>query len=158
MEFSFPKHFTTGFLSGDDLTFFYYDICQDHLQGWPQVYDWEAVVDEFKGRLDIDNCSSAHMDDEFVQNKIRFTVSNQKKSDNGSKAAAFFRHLRNAFANHSVVREGDNYDLTDGTKNATMRGLVNVKLLKEFCFKFFDYRERLTDKYDNINNPTLNNL
>ena len=155
MDLKIPDHYKTGVLNGDDLTFFYYDIGSDNLQGWPEVYDWDIVVEEFKGLLDIDTCSSNQISNEFVQNRIRFTVSSQKCSDNGSKSAAFFRHLRNAFAHYHVVREGENYLLTDGTNKTTMRGLVNAKLLKKFCFRFFDTREKILNNMENTNNSTI---
>lgn len=155
MDFKFPNHFETGELGGDDLTFFYYDIGLDNLQGWPLVYDWDAVVECFKGELDIDSCTSNQISTEFVQNKIRFTVSNRKNSDNGSNVAAFFRHLRNAFAHYHIVREGENYVLKDGTNKTTMRGLVNAELLKKFCFKFFDTREKILNDMENTYNQII---
>lgn len=149
MDFSIPKHFTTGVLNGDDLIFFYYDIGLDNLQGWPQVYDWDSVVYEFDGILDINACTADQIPENLIENKIRFTVSNQK--DNGSKSAAFFRHLRNAFAHYNVVRERNNYILTDGYPNITMRGLINAELLKKFCFRFFYHREELINNHNNSN-------
>lgn len=149
IRFTFPKHFTTGVLTGDDLRFFYYDIGIDNLQRWPDVYDWDTVVAKFKGKLDIDACTSAEIPNDFKQNNIRFTVSSDQKSDNNSKSAAFFRHLRNAFAHYSVVREGDNYVLTDIWKGRTkMSGRVNAELLKKFCFSFFDIREKINNDYE----------
>ena len=155
MDFRIPDHYETGALNGDDLTFFYYDIGLDNLQGWPNVYDWDAVVEEFRGLLDIDSCTAAKIGPEFVPNKIRFTVSNRKDSDNGSKSAAFFRHLRNGFAHYHIVREGENYVLSDGKNNKTMRGLVNVELLKKFCIRFFAIREKIFNDIQDANNPTI---
>ncbi|MBQ8277169.1 MAG: hypothetical protein IJY00_01795 [Bacteroidaceae bacterium] len=156
MKFNIPGHHATGVLNGDDLIFFYYDIGLDNLKGWPLVYDWEVVVEEFKRELDIDACTSNQISTEFIQNRIQFTVSNQKNSDNGSKSSAFFRHLRNAFAHYQVVRKGENYILTDGTKKSTtMRGLVNAELLKRLCFRFFDFREKILNDMENANNPTI---
>lgn len=155
MYFKIPDHYETGLLNGDDLTFFYYDIGLDNLQGWPLVYDWDAIIEEFRGVLDIDTCTEAQIGTEFAPNKIRFTVSNRKDSDNGSKSAAFFRHLRNAFAHYHIVREGGNYVLTDGTNKTTMRGLVNAELLKKFCFRFFDIREKILNDLENVNTPTI---
>lgn len=60
-----------------------------------------------------------------------------------------FSHLRNAFAHYRVVREGENYILTDGDKKSTMQGMVNAELLKNFCFRFFDIREEITRNYEN---------
>lgn len=159
MNFFIPEHCTNGTLNGDDLNFFYYDIGMENLQGWPEVYDWDSIVEEFEGILDIDSCTYVVIDDKLVQNKIRFTVSNQKDSDNGSKSAAFFRHLRNAFAHYQVVREGDNYILMDRIQNnITMRGLINAELLMKFCFRFFDMREKLISEHENNNNPIHENL
>lgn len=154
MDFTIPKHHKTGVLNGDDLKFFYYDICLDNLQGWPVVYDWDSVVEEFKDALDIDACDATQIGDDLVQNKIRFTVSNQQGPDKGSKSAAFFRHLRNAFAHYTIVREGKNYVLTDGEKCKTMQGLINAELLKKLCFRFFDIREKLQNDNENAKNPT----
>ena len=159
MDFKFQEHFTSGSLNEADLAFFYYDIGLDHMQGLPVVYDWDKVVEEFKGQLDIASCASNQISDELVQNQIRFTVANQKNLDNNSKSAAFFRHLRNAFAHYHIVREGENYILTDRdrdkTKKLTMRGMVNAELLKNFCFKFFDVREKILNDMEDANNPTF---
>lgn len=155
MDFKIPKHHETGVLNGDDLTFFYYDIGLDNLLGCPEVYEWDVVIEEFKGELDIDSCTSDQISTELVQNRIRFTVSNQKNSDNGSKSAAFFRHLRNAFAHYRVVREGENYVLADGAEKITMRGLIKAELLKKFCFRYFDIREKILNNIDNDNNSTI---
>ncbi len=153
MDFKIPNHHETGVLNGEDLTFFYYDIGLDNLQGWPKVYDWDAIVEEFRGVLDIDSCTVAQIGTEFVPNKIRFIVSHRKDSDNGSKATAFFRHLRNAFAHYHIVREGENYVLTDGTNKTTMRGLVNIELFKKFCFRFLDSRKKILNDMENTTNP-----
>lgn len=157
MDFAFPAHFTTGVLNGDDLTFFYYDIGLDNLQGWPDAYDWDSVVSEFKDCLDIEACKSNQIPKDFILNTIRFTVSGNKNSDKGSKAAAFFRHLRNAFAHYRVVREGENYVISDGNKHATMRGFVNIEILKSLCFRFFEVRENIINDLDNSNKPILEN-
>lgn len=155
MNFKIPEHYETGMLNGEDLKFFYYDIGLDNLQGWPEIYDWDAIVEEYRGILDIDSSIAAEIESELVLNKIRFTVSNRKDLDNGSKSAAFFRHLRNAFAHYRIVREGENYVLTDKKDNTTMRGFVNAELLKKFCFKFFEIRERIINDRENANNVII---
>ena len=149
MNFTFRKHETTGILNDEDLRFFYYDIGVDNLQRLPFLYDWDTVVNEFKNELDVDSCKSQEIDYNFVQNRIRFTVCDKKNIDNDSKSAAFFRHLRNAFAYYSIVREGENFILTDGDNTCSMCGLVNAELLKKFYFRFFDIREEFTRKYEN---------
>lgn len=138
-----PRYPAKGILGGDDLRFFYYDIGLDNLQNMPHFYEWDSVVVEFKDKLDIDTCKSSEIPKELVQNQIRFTVSLKKNSDNGSKSAAFFRHLRNAFAHYNIVCAGENYIIKDGENSPTMYGLVNAELLKNFCFRFFEIRDNL---------------
>lgn len=140
-DFSFPKHLTNGILNPDDLNFFYYDIGKENIGDTPFLYEWDAVVNEFSDVLDIDSCSKEQIDKEFVQNKIRFTISAKEKK---SKTAAFFRHLRNAFAHYRIVRDGENYCLIDKDPQdaqITMRGLVKAEILKNFCFRFFEQRD-----------------
>lgn len=155
MDFYFPEHSTRGVLNGDDLTFFYYDIGLDHIQSSPLIYDWDSVATEFKGILDIEASDKNQIPDFFEINKIRFNVSKRADSDNGSISAAFFRHLRNAFAHYRIVREGENYVITDGEPIISMRGLVNAELLKKFCFRLFEMRERIISEYESPNNVTL---
>lgn len=156
MDLKIPGHYKTGVLNGDDLIFFYYDICLDNLQGWPLAYDWETVVNEFNGLADIASCDKTDIPKQLVDNQIRFTVSQEKNSDNGSKSCAFFRHLRNAFAHYSVTRQGEWYFITDysGTEKS-MYGKIKASLLKEFCFRFFDIREKIINDMENATNPTI---
>lgn len=106
MDFKIPDHYETGVLNGDDLIFFYYDIGLDNLQGWPLSYDWGTIVNEFKDLADIASCDKTDIPKQLVDNQIRFTVSQEKDSDNGSESCAFFRHLRNALLTmQSLVKE-----------------------------------------------------
>ena len=52
-------------LLGDDLVFFYYDIGLDNLQEWRKEYDWNSVVAEFAGVLDIESCATDHIPTDF---------------------------------------------------------------------------------------------
>lgn len=151
MDFTLRTNFTHGSLGGDDLTFFYYDIGQDHLQSWPKCYDWNAVVLKYKKSIDIQECDKKDIPDEFKDNVIRFYVSKSIQSDNGNIACAFFRHLRNAFSHYRIIRRKDYYDITDCNDKGeiTMRGRVKADLLKEFCFCFFDQREEILKSIDN---------
>ncbi len=151
MDFTLQTNSTHGSLSGDDLTFFYYDIGQDYLQGWPKCYDWNIVVLKYKDIIDVQECDKKDIPADFNDNVIRFSVSNSIQSDNGNVACAFFRHLRNAFSHYRIVRRNEWYDITDCNDNGeiTMRGRVKVDLLKEFCFCFFDKREEIINTLDN---------
>lgn len=155
MDFSIPDHQTNGLLHGEDLVFFYYVIGQSNLECWLNACDWDAIVSEFKGKLDIESCLKSQIPKDFELNKIRFNMSESKNLDNCSKAAAFFRHLRNAFSHYRIGREGENYVLTDCKNGITMRGLVNAELLKDFCFKFMDMRDQMYAEIEAKRNPTL---
>ena len=159
MNFFIPEHFTTVVLNGDDLRFFYYDVGLENFQGWPKIYEWNAIIEEFKSLLDIGSCTPGQIPKTYIQNQVRFTLSSQEQSGNVSEATAFFRHLRNAFAHYRIVREGDNYILTDETKHTTtMLGMVNAEFLKSFCFRFFEIRDKVVDKYEKSQNPNIEDL
>lgn len=146
VDSTFPLYSSNSILDGKDLHFFYYDINVDILQGWSVVYDWNAVVSKFKDVLDIDFCETESIPKEFRDNYIRFSVSNKTKLDNGIVTAAFFRHLRNAFAHFHIIRKGEWFEIIDCTKKGkeiTMRGRIEADLLKKFCFCFFDQREEI---------------
>lgn len=151
MDFTFPQHNHHGILNGDDLKFFYYDIGEDNLQGWPDVYDWNSVIIKFFGIIDIDTCDNANIPSYFKDNFIRFSIDQQK--DNSSVASAFFRHLKNAFSHYRIVRMGDWHEITDKNLKGdlTFRGKVKADLLKEFCFLFFAQREKIINSQDNPN-------
>jgi len=140
-KFDLSEHFTIGVLNPEDLTFFYYDIGKGHLENTP-FNDWDTVVNEFSGVLDIDTCTKDQVDEDFIQDKIRFTASMQGNEEE-PKAVALFRHLRNAFAHYHIVREGENYCLIDKRgEQVNMRGLVKAEILKDFCFRLLDQGEK----------------
>ena len=144
MDFSIPKHYTNGVLTGDDLKFFYYDIGLDNLQDLPTLYDWDNVVKEFSGDIHITPSKDEIAEFEDM-NTIKFHIS---KSD-PSVASAFIRHLRNAFSHYLIIRENDTFIITDITDECnktgkiTMRGVVKADVLKKFCFRLFDTRNNL---------------
>ena len=150
-DFTIPEHYERGILSGDDLVFFYYDIGIDHLSGWPSVYEWSSVVNKYRNDLDVEACDSNLIPEKFEDNKIRFNVSDSTDSDNNSEAAAFFRHLRNAFSHYRISRDKEWFDILDKSKGKiTMRGRVKADLLKSFCFEFFNFRESLLTSQSQI--------
>ena len=151
MDFNIPDHSSRGYLNYEDLSFFYYDIGLDNLAGLPNVYDWDAVMNQFAGVIDIDSCAEGQVPNEYQQNVIRFTLC---AGDNGSKSSALFRHLRNAFSHYRINREGDNFTLTDQISGGlTMRGLINAELLKKICFKFFEQRDAILNNLEDIKEP-----
>lgn len=114
---------------------------------WPSVYDWDKIVNEYEGRLNILDCSIDSIGQDINNNTILFSLSNSGRE---CKAEAFFRHLRNAFAHHRIVRERDNYFITDMLSNGkfSMYGIVNAELLKNFCFSLFEEKDRAIGIYN----------
>ena len=143
MNYQFPEYVGTGVLNGEDLVFFYYVIGLEKLQGLPFFYDWEAIVLKFENQLDIQTCERKSIPTQFADNQIRFTVSSKYDMDNDCEAAAFFRHLRNAFSHYRIYRDGKWFFFTDENSHSqiTMRGKVEVSLLIEFCCKLIDCPE-----------------
>lgn len=149
MDFGLSKPSELGVLTDRDLHFFYYDIGTEHLQGSAILYDWDIVVKEFDGKLDIKLCNQDKIPEKVSLNQIRFTVESNPESDDKSVSIAFFRHLRNAFSHYKIVREGNNYRMLDkNEKNSkvTMRGFIDVKLLQNFCLKLLDQKESIFEK------------
>lgn len=151
MNFAIKEFETTGYLSGDDLIFFYYDIGLDNLQGFPSLYDWDKNIAEFENVLDIKPCELKDMPDKVDKNCIRFTVSENPQCDNNNIAMAFFRHLRNAFSHYSITENKSFFHIIDNNgTNCTMLGIVQRDLLKQFCFRFFDQREDIYTYFKTI--------
>lgn len=156
MEFKFDKapFYIHGCLTGEDLSFFYNCIGWETLQRWPLIYDWEAIEEEFKGKINFEpQKGNPNIKDVFIENNIRFHINNNPNSDNGLSAVAFFRHLRNAFAHYRIVHEDDWYYITDkNTKGTiTMKGKVNTQLLFDFCYKLYALKEEMIEKQNEIN-------
>ena len=54
-----------------------------------------------------------------------------------TRAAAFIRHLRNAFAHYHIQRYGDNFYLKDTSGNKiTMIGCIKIEDLKNLIYLF----------------------
>lgn len=115
------------------------------------AYDWDNIVKEFEGKVDISDCQANDIPENVGINTIRFDIRNSSKE---CKAGAFIRHLRNAFAHYRIVREGNNYVLTDQNSRGTltMRGVINADLLKDFCLRIFSQRDKIIDEYNNAIN------
>lgn len=149
-SFTWNRPWGNGILSPDDLRFFYYDIAMDSLTGISKIYEWDDTVKSFleTNKLTIDG--SDKIDDSVDFNTILFKVAKGKDGKNKeTKAQAFFRHLRNAFAHYNIKRVNDIYYIKDFDKNTTMLGAIKCELLKQFCFLFLDQKEAMLQSLDN---------
>lgn len=147
MTFDLSIKTNTGILSPEDVAFFYYDVGMDHLQSWPKVYDWNQIVDKFKGTVEFIVCKPEEIPTKVPENTIYFATSSERETDDGITSAAFFRHLRNAFSHYRICRLNDVFYLSDSNEKAcTMNGQIEVKLLKKICFEFFNVREQIMEE------------
>ena len=137
---------TNGILSSDELHFFYYDVMRNTEAGIQTIYEWNGEINTFlneKG-IKVENMEKGSLPQSVDKDKIYFSV-----LENETMPLAFFRHLRNAFAHHRIVRCCEYLHLEDVQgKNLTMKGLVKFQDLKELCFLFFNQRT----KFENMNN------
>ncbi len=143
MEFESLKTSSVGLLSNKDLHFFYYDIASDELTGASVVYDWSEEVQSFieKKGLIIE-VKDGTLPPEFEEGTIFYKL----KSPDESKAMAFFRHLRNAFAHYQVNRYNNDYYMKDVNTHLqrpvnTMIGRINCDDLQELCHLFLKQGE-----------------
>lgn len=133
------KDAEVGRLDPLDLKFFYYDIGLYNFEEMPLLNDWAKIHSSFQDKIKaIPLYSNEEIEKDFIDNQIKFRVAHDY--DKGNEVIAFFRHLRNAFSHYSIVKVGEWLLITD--KNSagvlTMRGKIDIKLLKDFCFAFFD--------------------
>ena len=146
----------SGILSPSDLRFFYYDIAVDNLSGMSKIYEWNDTIKSFlaNNQLKIEDCED--FDNIEVDNgTILFEIVKDKKTGEAkeTKAMAFFRHLRNAFAHYNIKCENDIFYIRDFDKNKqiTMVGAINRDLLKGFCTLFLDQGAEIMQSLDNDN-------
>ena len=135
-----------GILLPDELYFFYYDVMRDTEAGIQAIYEWNDEIKKFLNEKGIkaENIEKGSLPQSVDKDKIYFSV-----SENETMPLAFFRHLRNAFAHHRIVRCCGYLHIEDVQgKDLTMKGLVKFQDLKELCFLFFDQRT----KFENTHN------
>lgn len=129
-----------GILSPDEVHFFYYDVMRDAEDNIQAIYEWNEDIERFlnEKKLKVEEINKGTLLNNVCNNVICFTV-----SENESKPAAFFRHLRNAFVHHRIVRCGEYLKIKDISGNdVTMIGLLKYQDLKELCFLFFDQKTK----------------
>lgn len=154
-DFSIPDFRPNGYLKGNDLRFFYYDIGLENLQGNPIGYEWETILEDFHNQfgLDIQICRKSVIPTIINLNAIRLTI-----GDKESESEAFFRHLRNAFSHYRVARVNDEYHIKDIDKqyDVTMIGRVKVDVLQQFCFRLHEnYQQKIEQFYNEQYRDTI---
>ena len=90
-----------GLLPPEYVSFFYYDICIDKETDYHHFYDWSIEVEDFLKRNNtlIEVKDEKDLPPTVKENEVYFSF---VKEDSQNKAAAFFRHLRNAFSHFSI--------------------------------------------------------
>lgn len=145
-----------GLLSPDDVHLFYYDIGIDSEMGQSFVYSWDNDVEAFKmnNNLVIDSCDASLIPSTITENEMFFTIGNE---DEGNKAVAFFRHLRNAFTHYHIGISGAFYCMKDFRKDGTvtMIGKINRLLFKEFISVFFMQKAKVEEEINKHYYPDI---
>lgn len=143
----------TEAINQDDVNFFYFDVGIDNISGFPSIYIWDKVVNDFKEKFTISTYSKDENLGNYEDNIIKFVV-----ADNENECESFYRHLRNAFCHYHIARQLDYFlirDINSTTKKVRMIGKVKADDLKQFCFAFFNQREAILAKLENLNNQIL---
>ncbi len=140
-NFTFPEE-ATGYLSPDNVHFFYYTIAKIELEKEACLYEWNDEIINYlnaKGII-IEEKNQGDIPTYYEKDKILFTIGKKVDGVKESKSMAFIRHLRNAFA-HYHISEFNDYFLIKDCKNdsspdeeLTLIGKIKVKDLKEICF------------------------
>ena len=123
-----------GILSPDDLMLFYYEVGLSSQMGLIDICDWNQEIDDFlkKTGVVVNDCPNGQITNQYTDNTISMSLG---KSE--TRAAAFIRHLRNAFAHYHIQRYGDNFYLKDTSGNKiTMIGCIKIEDLKNLIYLF----------------------
>ena len=146
-----------GLLSPEDVYLFYYDIGVDSEMGHSFIYSWNNDVEAFiKGeKLVIDSCDATIIPSSFNENEIFFTIGDE---DEGNKAVAFFRHLRNAFSHYHIGLSGEYFCMKDFRKDGvtvTMIGKIHRMLFKELIYVFLMQKAKTEEEMNNNYYPNI---
>ncbi|WP_302558995.1 hypothetical protein [Phocaeicola coprocola] len=128
-------------LSAEELHFFYYDVMRNTEDNIQFIYDWNNDIQNYltnKGIvIEIKDKDSLPL--KVDKDSLYFTIG---ENDKNNKAAAFFRHLRNAFVHFRIVHEDKYLKIEDISKEKSMIGKIKYEDLKELCFLFFEQKDK----------------
>ena len=148
-----------GLLPPEYVSFFYYDICIDKETDYHHFYDWSIEVEDFLKRNNtlIEVKDEKDLPTSVKENEVYFSFS---KKDNQNKAAAFFRHLRNAFSHFSISYDGKCLCLKDsyfekGKTKITMIGKIDQNAFNGLMNIFFKQKRVEEEKYNKNLYPEL---
>ena len=144
---------TKGFLLPEEIHFFYYDVMRATEDSTLFIYDWNSDdVKEFLNKKIVIIVTKETLPDKVMKDEMYFII---EKIDEENIAAAFFSHLRNAFAHFRIVHESEYLNITDGSWKGkeedkyferTMIGQIKYEDLKELCFLFFKQKEKFIEE------------
>lgn len=152
-----------GQLPPDYVKLFYYDICFDKETDYHHFYTWNAEIEDYLKR---NNAVIEEKDENDLllsvkENEVYFSYA---KEDNNNKAAAFFRHLRNAFSHFLIGYDGrflciKDYYIPDKNKPKktaiTMIGKIDKDIFKGLINLFFKQKSEVEKKMNDYLNPDL---
>jgi hypothetical protein len=147
-----------GFLSPDDVRLFYYDICFEKEVGNTFIYEWSEEIQSYLSskNIIIDAIDNNVMPQSFEKNKIYFTM---RLSDEGNKAVAFFRHLRNSFSHYLIGYDGNSFCMKDfvdeNMTNQTMIGKIDRQYFYGLIDIFFKQKAKAEEEYSKYYTPDI---
>lgn len=148
--FSAFQNSYSGQLSPDLVGLFYYDICFDAESDYHHLYEWTREIESYLRDNNI--IIEAKKEDEIPasvkENEVYFVMLSK---DNDNKAAALFRHLRNAFSHFSVGVSGNNICLKDHNpinNKLTMIGIINKDVFLCIMHFFHDQKSKNEEMYN----------
>ncbi|MEY8685226.1 hypothetical protein AB9N12_03465 [Bacteroides sp. AN502(2024)] len=149
LDYTFPIE-KRGILPPDEEHFFYYDIMRNTENNNQNIYNWNSDIQKFLDNKGVIVDTKETLPDKAMKDELYFII---EKKDKENKAAAFFNHLRNAFAHFRIVHVGEYLRIEDGrwdTKNKclerTMIGQIKYEDLKELCFLFFQQEDKFIEE------------
>lgn len=149
-----------GLLPPEYVSFFYYDICIDKETDYHHFYDWSIEVEDFLKRNNtlIEVKDEKDLPPTVKENEVYFSF---VKEDSQNKAAAFFRHLRNAFSHFSIGYNDrylclkDHYFSDNKPKEMTMIGKIDKDIFKGLIDIFFKQKSEIVEKQNEYLYPQL---
>lgn len=163
LTFSSLEDSYCGQLPPDYVKLFYYDICFDRETDYYHFYSWNAEIEDYLKRNNavFEEKEVKDLPPSVKENEVYYSFA---KEDNYNKAAAFFRHLRNAFSHFSIGYDGrylciEDYYIPDKNKPKeiviTMIGRIDKDIFKGLIDIFFKQKREIEEKQNDYLYPQL---
>lgn len=158
LHFSCLEENYGGLLSPKEVHLFYYDIGFDKETGYSFNFEWTEEIQSFlsTNNIVIDDVDINAIPLSFEKNKIYFSMI---ASDEGNKAVAFIRHLRNCFFHYHIGFDGNYYRMKDfqdtHETKSTMIGKIEKRYFDALIDIFFKQKAIVEEEYYKSLTPNI---